>query len=494
MEWLSSLGTFGEILRFIIVLLEAIFVLNLLIVVHEWGHFLAARWRGLKVEKFYVWFGKPLWRKTFNGVEYGLGTIPLGGFVQLPQMGPMGGLEGEEDKGEKLPQITPLDKIIVAFAGPLFSFLLAVVFAWLVFLVGYPDRRMHTTTVGWMKPDSAAAKSDFKMGDTILAIDGVPVQSWDNPIDSVRERIAFSKGDQIEFRVKREGVADPIIVKTGFDVPAGTLTQRRGLRTVGIAPATSTAIEEVLKGSGADLAGLKKGDIVTHVDGTQIYSPSAAYTVFKSKTSSPSKLTITRDGQSSEVNLTPVAPEKPKEIPDDVFAKGLALSGIVFSNSLDVTGRDLLYPAPSKQLKDASTMMFRTFSGVFNTKGDVGFQQMGGPVKILNTYTNFLSAPNGWRWVLWFSVILNVNLAIMNLFPFPVFDGGHIVMAFGEWIRKGSLLPTKIMEGVQFACVATLLCFFVYVTWFDVNDLVGKGGKKDGPDFKIEELVYPAAK
>ena len=196
MEWLSSLGTFGEILRFIIVLLEAIFVLNLLIVVHEWGHFLAARWRGLKVEKFYVWFGKPLWRKTFNGVEYGLGTIPLGGFVQLPQMGPMGGLEGEEDKGEKLPQITPLDKIIVAFAGPLFSFLLAVVFAWLVFLVGYPDRRMHTTTVGWMKPDSAAAKSDFKMGDTILAIDGVPVQSWDNPIDSVHERIAFSKGER----------------------------------------------------------------------------------------------------------------------------------------------------------------------------------------------------------------------------------------------------------------------------------------------------------
>jgi regulator of sigma E protease len=352
---------------------------------------------------------------------------------------------------------------------------------------------MHTTTVGWMKPDSAAAKSDFKAGDTILAIDGVPVQSWDNPIDSVRERIAFSKGEKIEFKVQREGVAEPVIVNTGFDVPQGTLTQRRGLRTVGIAPASSTSIEEVLKGSGADLAGLKKGDVVTHIDGTKIYSPQAAWQTFKTKGTAATKLTITRDGKDSEITLTPVTPEKPKDIPDDVYAKGIALSGILFTNAIDVTGRDLLYPAPGKQLKDASTMMFRTFSGVFNTKGDVGFQQMGGPVKILNTYTNFLSAPNGWRWVLWFSVILNVNLAIMNLFPFPVFDGGHIVMAFGEWLRKGSLLPTKIMEAVQFACVATLLCFFVYVTWFDVNDLVGHG-KKGEADFKIDELVYPAAK
>lgn len=95
MAWLSSLGAFGEALRFIILILEVILVFNLMIVVHEWGHFLAARWRGLKIDKFYIWFGKPLWKKTINGVEYGLGSIPAGGFVALPQMAPMGGLEGE---------------------------------------------------------------------------------------------------------------------------------------------------------------------------------------------------------------------------------------------------------------------------------------------------------------------------------------------------------------------------------------------------------------
>src|SRR5262249_44836543 len=112
------------------IFLAVLMVFNLMIVVHEWGHFLAARWRGLKVDAFQVWFGKPIWKKTINGVRYGIGTIPFGGFVKLPQMVDMSAIEGKNEEGtENLPKISPLDKIIVAFAGPLFSFLLAVVFA-----------------------------------------------------------------------------------------------------------------------------------------------------------------------------------------------------------------------------------------------------------------------------------------------------------------------------------------------------------------------------
>ena len=107
-----------SILRFLGILIQVILVFNLIIIVHEYGHFIAARWRGLKVEKFQIWFGKPIWKKTVNGVQYGLGCIPAGGFVALPQMAPMGGIEGTSEEGaEKLPPIKPLDKIIVAFAG-----------------------------------------------------------------------------------------------------------------------------------------------------------------------------------------------------------------------------------------------------------------------------------------------------------------------------------------------------------------------------------------
>src|SRR5580658_1807130 len=119
-----------DVLKVVFTVLEALLALNLLIFVHELGHFLAARWRGLKVDRFAIWFGKPIWKTKINGVEYVLGTIPAGGYVSLPQMAPMEMIEGKTDeKSEQLPNISALDKIIVAFAGPLFSFSLALAFA-----------------------------------------------------------------------------------------------------------------------------------------------------------------------------------------------------------------------------------------------------------------------------------------------------------------------------------------------------------------------------
>src|SRR5213593_1265338 len=111
------------ILHYILIALEVVLIFNLIIGVHELGHFLAARWRGLKVDRFAIWFGKPIWKKKIKGVEYVLGTIPAGGYVALPQMATMEAIEGKSDSSEQpLPPISPMDKIIVAIAGPLFSF------------------------------------------------------------------------------------------------------------------------------------------------------------------------------------------------------------------------------------------------------------------------------------------------------------------------------------------------------------------------------------
>src|ERR1700723_3994739 len=144
-----------DVLKVVFTVLEALLALNLLIFVHELGHFLAARWRGLKIDRFAIWFGKPIWKKTINGVEYALGTIPAGGYVSLPQMAPMEMIEGKGDESsEPLPNISAMDKIIVAFAGPLFSFGLAIVFAFIVWGVGKPDQKSNESTeVGWVVPD-----------------------------------------------------------------------------------------------------------------------------------------------------------------------------------------------------------------------------------------------------------------------------------------------------------------------------------------------------
>src|SRR5437763_14059822 len=114
-----------HIARVILIIFEVLTLFNLLIIVHELGHFLAARWRGLYIEEFGVWFGKPIWKKKINGVEYSLGSLPFGGFVALPQLAPMDIIEGKADIDRtELPPISALDKIIVAVAGPFFSLLL----------------------------------------------------------------------------------------------------------------------------------------------------------------------------------------------------------------------------------------------------------------------------------------------------------------------------------------------------------------------------------
>src|SRR3982750_2540967 len=164
--------------RVILVILEVLIIFNLLIVVHEIGHFLAARWRGLYIEKFGVWFGKPLWKKKINGVQYWLGSLPFGGFVALPQLAPMDIIEGKADIDRaKLPPVSAIDKIIVAVAGPFFSLLLAFVIATLIWVVGYPVSEADTTTtIGYILPESPAIKAGLQPGDRILSVDGKPVK------------------------------------------------------------------------------------------------------------------------------------------------------------------------------------------------------------------------------------------------------------------------------------------------------------------------------
>src|SRR5580658_1305659 len=143
------------ILRYIFIAFEVVLLFNLLIGVHELGHFLAAKWRGLKVDRFAIWFGKPVWKKKINGVEYALGWIPAGGYVALPQMATMESIEGKSEGSEEpLPNVSALDKIIVAFAGPLFSFALAIFFAFVVWGVGKPSNEGdNSTKIGWVQPE-----------------------------------------------------------------------------------------------------------------------------------------------------------------------------------------------------------------------------------------------------------------------------------------------------------------------------------------------------
>lgn len=489
MAWLSSLGTFGEILRFIILILEVILVFNLMIVVHEWGHFLAARWRGLKIEKFYIWFGKPLWKKTINGVEYGIGSIPAGGFVALPQMAPMGGLEGETNH-EPLPPITPLDKAIVAFAGPLFSFMLACVFATAVWLVGKPQSEAHTTTiVGHVEKGSPAQKAGIIPGDRVLKVDGQPVKRFEGLVDSVRWGMVASEGDTIAFEIERPGQGE---MKFDVDPKAWpkseektepvswwrTIFKRPELRDVGLMGQMTPMVAEVAKNSPADEADIKAYDLVLRADGNPLRSIGDLGDYIRATPGKTIMLDIEREGKVIHIPLLPRIPDENnlKEVMDD--HKEYPMIGVAW----DVDGkRTLVSITPGEQISDAVRHMGNLVSKLFSPKSDLSPAHMSGPVGVGRLYYKLFQRPDNWTLVLWFSVVFNINLAILNMMPFPVLDGGHITMSIIEAIRRKPM-QSRILEYVQTACALLLFGFLIFVTVKDTGDFFsggGGGGKKD---------------
>src|SRR5947199_835950 len=202
-------------IRIIFVLLEVLILFNLLTVVHELGHFLAARWRELYIEKFGVWFGKPLWKKTINGIQYSLGSLPFGGFVALPQLAPMDIIEGKAEVDRaRLPKFSALDKMIVAIGGPLFSVLLALFFAGIVWAVGHPVSEADSTTViGYVMPGSPAEKAGLRPGDKILSVDGKPVRRFMGMNDSISWDVVRSEGDKIAVNFKRDDKVQTVSIE-----------------------------------------------------------------------------------------------------------------------------------------------------------------------------------------------------------------------------------------------------------------------------------------
>lgn len=458
------------------IIFGVVMLFNFMIFVHELGHFFAARWRGLYVDRFQIWFGRPIWKKTINGVQWGLGWIPAGGFVSLPQMAPMEAIEGSVELPKDLKPVKPLDKIIVAAAGPIASFLLAVLFAVAVWLVGKPDFEMGVTTVGFVAPDSPAAQAGILPGDKIVKVDGRPVTKWAGNMEGVRELIMLGEKDKVTFTIQRPGTPGELDIACGFRIPETEWWQRSGMRQVGLMQAIPCVVGEVLPNSPAAQADLKAGDSITAVNGVHVWNPSALDVPLKK--GEPLMLDVTgKDGAVRQVTVQGRLPENWHNSQDGSLLKGAQpILGVVWD--LSAVGRDVtVHPTPWAQIRQSLKWMGDTLAKVVAPGSNVGVEHLSGPVGIANQFYRMFSLDEGWKLALWFSVVLNVNLAILNILPLPVVDGGHVVMNTIELIFRRPL-NVKVLEFVQFGFVFLLMGFFLFVTFKDVGEFFGKKPSK----------------
>ena len=442
--------------------LLAIFLLfGLSIFVHELGHFLAARRLGLQADVFSIGLGPAVWKRQIGATVWKIGWIPFGGYVALPQMDPNGFLEGEGVRSAKsagqhpvpsgsgippsaaLPRVAPWRKIIVSLAGAFGNVVFAFVLATVVWLVGKPSALSERNgVIGFIATNSPALALGVAVGDEILAVDGRPVANW----TQIYERAALGPGSNILLRLRAPDGSERELALPAEPADIG-VRSLPGL--AGMDPCLVAAVEP---DSGAAAAGLRGGDLLVRYAGQLLYSRAHLSQLIAAGAGRPAPLEFRRDGQTLAVEVVSSYDAKLQR----------HRIGIQFNTLGDLDYTTRAHPTPWAQVRDHATAIFRFLDALTTPRtSGAAADALGGPLMILVMLWYMLQS--SFILAVWFTGFLNVNLAILNLLPVPVLDGGHVVLNIYEWIFRRPPPPKLVTALVNLFAVLFIALFLVLV-------------------------------
>ncbi|MCC5848368.1 MAG: RIP metalloprotease RseP [Verrucomicrobia bacterium] len=417
--------------------------------IHELGHFLTAKWFGLRIDAFSIGMGPVLWQKTINGTSYRISLLPIGGYVALPQMDITGSaFENEDAKKGKLEPVAPWKRIIIAVAGPFMNVVAAFVLCLVVYNAGKPyDPGPGPAVVGWMNPNSVAYEAGLREGDLIREVNGDRVHFWTD------FQIATSLNQRLELQVIRDREVHYV---------SGLETERNPLGFLylpGVGPiehVEHVLAQAVQKGSPAESAGLEPGDILHKINGEEVESINFFRAQVQESEGNPLSLTILRGDEMEEFQLS-LAPQFDEEL-------GRWLIGINLGETYQEV---MVHPQPVEQMHYFSGVIFRTLRGLIRPRerGEAA-GGIGGPAIMIGSIHQQVQLHP--MQALWFTALINVNLAIINLLPLIVLDGGHIMVALFE-IVTGKKIHKKLIIAMANTMVALLLTLMVLLTFKDVR-------------------------
>lgn len=439
--------------------------LGLLIVVHEAGHFVVARWCGVKVLRFSVGFGKPLLSRRIgrDRTELALAAFPLGGYVKM-----LDEREGEVDQAE-LPRAfnrqSVWKRFIIVLAGPVANFALAIFMYWVLFVHGVEEPR---PVLGKPEAQSMVEQAGFQEGELVRSINGQPIDSWQELRWELLQQALAKSGATLEVINKRQEISFRKLDLASLDTSdlEGDILQQIGFRIY--RPQLPPIIGKITPGGVADLAGLREGDRILAIDGVPIERWAQVVAVIREAPGRPIRLDAQRQGQAISFTIMP------GEVDDR--GKRIGRIGIAVLEQTDDRAALLIIVkyGPVESLIKAVGLTWETsaFSLTMLGRmvvGDVSWKNLSGPVTIADYAGQ--SAKLGLAYYIKFLALISISLGVLNLLPIPLLDGGHLMYYIVE-IIKGGPVSERVMEIGQQIGLALLVMLMAFAFYNDINRLV----------------------